>query len=54
MHMHPQHKEFILKEVESVLGSGSDRRLAYEEVKQLPYLNACISESIRLHPPVPR
>lgn len=42
----PSHRAKIIKEVASVLGSPSDNvKLSYDQVKNLPYLNACIAES---------
>ncbi|PWN50791.1 cytochrome P450 [Violaceomyces palustris] len=55
----PQHIGEIRREIESVLGNaqevgedGKVKKLAYEQVKELPYTLACYSEALRLHPPV--
>jgi len=53
-----QHPEVVAKiraEAEDVLGHGSDaRKMAYDDIKSLPYLNAVFNESSRLHPAVPK
>lgn len=52
---HPEHIQTIRSEVNNLLGSPSDNvKLSYDQMKLLPYLQACIAETLRLHPPVPR
>lgn len=31
----------------------SEQQINYEGVQKLPYMNACIEEGLRVHPPVP-
>ncbi|CAO1613897.1 unnamed protein product [Parajaminaea phylloscopi] len=51
----PQHFATIRKEVAEVLGTGEDQRMmAYEDVKAMPFLQACYYEAIRLWPSVPK
>ncbi|MED6112945.1 hypothetical protein PIB30_066368 [Stylosanthes scabra] len=54
----PDVKDKIIKEIESVRVSSEKRDsgeagFGYEELKELKYLHAAISESMRLYPPVP-
>lgn len=55
---HPSHVKGILKEIEAVLGPTTTAEkphlLDYDTMKDLPYTQACLSEAIRLHPPVPK
>lgn len=47
--------ERLFQEQKSVLGVGPDgkiRPLQYENLKDLPLLNYCIRETLRLHPPI--
>ncbi|KAM5347344.1 hypothetical protein ACJ41O_010349 [Fusarium nematophilum] len=47
---HPQHMDRLRKEIDSVLET--DEVIApYDKVKDLPFLRACIDESLRLIPP---
>ncbi|CAO1625864.1 unnamed protein product [Sympodiomycopsis kandeliae] len=53
----PEHVPLIRQEIETVLGSSTASNphyLDYDQMKDLPYTQACISEAIRLHPPVPK
>lgn len=54
---HPQYTQRIREEIELVFGPSSAAAphcLEYDRIKDLPYTQACISEAIRLHPPVPK
>ncbi|KAL0930186.1 uncharacterized protein CTRU02_215006 [Colletotrichum truncatum] len=46
----PDKLQRLLKEVRSV---GGRRQINNETVRGMPYLQACLSECLRLHPPVP-
>ena len=48
---HKEVREKIIEEVDSVLG---DADPDYESLKELTYLQAVITESLRLYPSVPR
>ncbi|CAO1614743.1 unnamed protein product [Jaminaea pallidilutea] len=52
---HPEHVPIMRQEMESVVGPSSASQpalLDYDSVKDLPYTHACLSEALRLHPPV--
>ncbi|KAM0715984.1 hypothetical protein Q7P37_008498 [Cladosporium fusiforme] len=50
---HPNVCEKLNEEVRSIV-SGADRAPTLEELRSMKYLRACINESLRLHPPIPR
>ena len=39
---------------ELITALGPDGEIGYDELQQLPYLDACICETLRLFPPIPR
>lgn len=47
--MHPQHQERVFEELKTVLPS-KDTLICPEHIHQLPYLELCIKESLRLFP----
>ncbi|KAK0552250.1 hypothetical protein OC844_006453 [Tilletia horrida] len=53
---HPEHVDEIRKEVSEVLGDcpAEGYRLPYDQMRDLPYTFACITEALRLHPSVPK
>ncbi|PWN17994.1 cytochrome P450 [Microstroma glucosiphilum] len=56
---HPEHVQPILDEIallfpSSATDTSTPNYLAYDDLRQLPYMQACLAESIRLHPPVPK
>lgn len=54
---HPEHIEIIRQEVEQLMGKDAveeKRWLPFEDMKKLPYTQAVMHETIRLHPPVPK
>jgi cytochrome P450 len=56
---HPEHVQPILDEIallfpSSATDADTPNYLAYDDLRQLPYMQACLAESIRLHPPVPK
>lgn len=54
---HPRHLVVIRDEIRHNVGGSSLKSpllLDYDDMKKLPYTQACISEAIRLHPPVPK
>lgn len=53
MHQHPDVLERVRQEVWSVLGRQPQRELEFDDHKELPYTQAALYESIRLHPAVP-
>ncbi|CAH0051637.1 unnamed protein product [Clonostachys solani] len=50
LYRHPEHLETLRQEVETVLDR-DDVISPYDKVKDLPFLRACIDESLRLMPP---
>jgi len=50
--LHPECQEKLYKEV--VTAMGSEKEISYEDLHRLPYLDACISETLRVYPPVSR
>ncbi|CDS82158.1 related to Cytochrome P450 [Sporisorium scitamineum] len=52
----PHYVDEIRAEIRSVLGDedGNIRKLDYDTAKDLVFTQACFSEAIRLHPPVPK
>lgn len=50
---HPNALRKLREEVRGALGEG-ETIAPYAKVKSLPYLKACLDESLRLSPPVPR
>ncbi|XP_024965703.1 cytochrome P450 94A1-like [Cynara cardunculus var. scolymus] len=53
---HPKVEQKILDELKTIrLSSGKDRRefYSFDELRQMHYLHAAISEGLRLYPPVP-
>ncbi|KAK0521227.1 hypothetical protein OC834_006743, partial [Tilletia horrida] len=53
---HPEHLDEIRKELTEVLGDcpAEGYRLPYDQMRDLPYTFACITEALRLHPSVPK
>ncbi|XP_051129191.1 cytochrome P450 84A1-like [Andrographis paniculata] len=47
----PQHLKTVQQELADVVGQ--DRQVEEADFKNLPYLNCCIKEALRLHPPIP-
>jgi len=56
MMAHPEHLDLIRQELTRVLGDCPEEgyRLPYEQMRELPYTLACITEALRLHPSVPK
>lgn len=53
---HPEIKKKLVQEIDSALEDDEeegDGVIAYDRVKHLPYLRACLDESLRLFPPTP-
>lgn len=53
----PQYISSMREEISLVLGpstAANPHYLDYDQMKDLPFTQACISEAIRLHPPVPK
>eukprot|EP01023_Acetabularia_acetabulum_P001711 TRINITY_DN10671_c1_g1_i1.p1 TRINITY_DN10671_c1_g1~~TRINITY_DN10671_c1_g1_i1.p1 ORF type:complete len:249 (-),score=58.09 TRINITY_DN10671_c1_g1_i1:271-1017(-) len=50
---HPEFKQKVLAEVDSVIGSGAGTKFGVEEIKALPLLRQTLSESLRLYPQPP-
>ncbi|CAG8517575.1 1218_t:CDS:2 [Acaulospora morrowiae] len=50
---YPEHKQKVHEELDSVLGPNHDRRIAYEDLDKLQYLEAVIKESLRHIPIIP-
>ncbi|KAL4870920.1 cytochrome P450 [Aspergillus spectabilis] len=48
----PSALDCLRKELDMVLSNTADRLVTYAQVKNLPYLRACLDESLRLSPPV--
>ena len=46
----PEHEERVYEEVMRVVGTGE---LNLEMIKKMTFLDKCINESLRLHPPLP-
>eukprot|EP00794_Sanderia_malayensis_P005402 gene5402-6078_t len=46
----PEVQEKVYQEILSVCGAG-DETVTYDHVQKMPYLEACISETLRLYPP---
>ena len=53
MSQNPEAREKLLEEIDRVVGS---EQPTYEHVasSNMPYLQGCINEALRLYPPVPR
>jgi cytochrome P450 len=53
----PEIKNKLVEEIDNALDDGEDEIedgvIAYDKVKHLPYLRACLDESLRLFPPTP-
>lgn len=47
----PHCLEKLRSEVDAAFADADDILPAFEKVRYLPYLKACIDESLRLHPP---
>ena len=52
MAMNPECQEKLYKELVSAMGS--DQEISYEDLHGLPYLDACVSETLRMYPPLTR
>lgn len=50
--LHPQAMKQLREEIDSVL-EPEEKIAPYDKVKHLPYLRACLDESLRLFPPTP-
>ena len=51
---HPEHLQTLRTEVDSALGTSREHIVTpYAAVKDLPFLRACLDESLRLMPPTP-
>ena len=51
---HPQHLKVLQEELEKAQREGKlSKIVAHEETKELPYLQACVKETLRYFPPVP-
>lgn len=46
----PRHRDTIRREVDDI---GADRTLTVDQLRQLAYTNAFVTEILRLHPPAP-
>ncbi|XP_043087178.1 cytochrome P450 4F3 [Puntigrus tetrazona] len=49
---HQEHQERCRAEIRSVLRSGDEDDISWEDLSQLPFTTMCIKESLRLHSPV--
>ena len=47
------HPEQQARLVEEVRRFGMDRRPSYESLEELPFVEACLKEALRLYPPAP-
>ena len=50
--LNPEVQEKLYNEVKTAMGS--DKEISYDDLHRLPYLDACISETLRVYPPVIR
>ncbi|KGN62106.1 cytochrome P450 78A7 [Cucumis sativus] len=51
--LHGEIQEEVRKELERVVGGGEESNITDAEVAKLPYLQAVVKETLRLHPPGP-
>ncbi|KDN52517.1 cytochrome P450 [Tilletiaria anomala UBC 951] len=54
---HPEHVKELITEIESVYGAqmaDKPHLMGYDDMKKLPFTQACFSEAVRLHPAVPK
>lgn len=51
--LHAEVQQKLFHELIEALGGAVDHPVTREQVETLPLLNACIKETLRLHPPVP-
>ena len=47
--IHPEIQDKVFEEIEDVCNSPDT--CTYDEISQMPYLEACISETLRMYPP---
>ena len=48
---HPETLEKLTQEVRTIFSSESD--ITFSSVQRLPYMLACLNETLRMYPPVP-
>lgn len=51
--MHPEYQEKLIEEVDSVL-ERFNGEVTYESVNEMPYMEQCIDETLRMYPPAIR
>lgn len=51
--VHPEIQARVQREIDDVLGPDLKRRVAFDDLGNMKYLDACLKETLRLYPSVP-
>ncbi|KAK7753592.1 hypothetical protein SLS62_004450 [Diatrype stigma] len=50
----PRSMRLLTEEIRGVFNSSYSKKMSFDSLARLPYLNACIEEGLRMYPPVPQ